>query len=200
MVVPREKLFAEREMIGFLPFQEYDFETKAIQNYEYQKRGPMESDASFKQPIGYAMVWNPKTQKIFVYKRAGEGADYGEKDLFNKYSRGVGGHIEKEDESSENPIRESMKRELEEEIGLTNITDIKPLGYINLEHDVHTYHFCILYLVETPEESIEVDLGENAHGSFMSMEEVKALMDNPDYDIEEWSRTAYDALHNYLNR
>ena len=142
IVVERDKLFGEDYFQGFKNHEEFDYEKIILDNLKIMRRGDAEVDSSHKQPIGYMLIVNPKSKKIFVYLRSGEG---GENRLHGKWSLGVGGHIEPFDIKNKNinPIRKSQLRELKEEIEIIgNILGIKVLGYVNDEEDsVGKVHF-----------------------------------------------------------
>lgn len=135
MVVKNTALFLDitRESKVYTT-DESDFESKILQNYEYMIRGIAEENLEFKQPITYAIVMNEQ-KEIFVYIRGDKNSNAGESRLHDKLAIGVGGHLEKEDQESKNPLRDCLVRELEEEIGLTkeSIVESFPIGYINDE-------------------------------------------------------------------
>ena len=91
-----------------------DFESIILESYEYMVRWEAEVNFDYKQPIPYAIVLN-ENNKIFVYKRGGAGSNAGESRLHEKIAIWVGGHIEREDEGSENILKDSLIREVEEE-------------------------------------------------------------------------------------
>jgi len=94
-----------------------DFESIICDHYEYMIRGEAEVNFDYKQPIPYAIVLNERNE-IFVYKRGGAGSNAGESRLHEKIAIGVGGHIEREDENSENILKDSLIREVEEELNV----------------------------------------------------------------------------------
>jgi len=188
MVVDREKLFANRSFNGFLPAKEFDFERIILENYYFVKRGLAEKDYSKKQPIAYAIIL--KDKNIFAYQRSTSTREHGDERLQHKWSFGIGGHIEKVDES-DNPIISSMLRELEEEVGLKERA-IKLLGYINDESDdVGRVHFGLLYLVETSQ-AIKPVSPELRQGKFISLEMAEKLKEKE--QVESWSKIALSAL------
>jgi len=202
MVVPREKLFSEKQFQGFLHHNETDFNSKILENFEWMRRGDAEINPEFQQPIAYCIIVNKNTKKIFAYQRTEKA---GESRLHNKWSWGVGGHIDVPDHDetkSENPIELSMMRELEEEIGLKKeqITKITPLGYINDDsNSVGKVHFGILYSIETNLKNIEQAEEELSKGKMFSIEELESIKNNPDNYIESWSQISFDPLKKYLN-
>ena len=103
MVISTKKLFEENYFQNFLKQDGLNFEEIILKNFEYMKRGLAEDNPSFKQPIAYVVVVNKKLRRVFAYQRSA-GTGYTETRLRGKWSWGIGGHIEKIDETSKNPI------------------------------------------------------------------------------------------------
>src|SRR3989344_2036569 len=199
IVVEREKLFGENHFEGFKPRSEIDFESRILKNLKSMKRGDAEEAPSHKQPIGYTLIVNPHTRKVFAYQRAGN-ENSGEQRLWNKWSWGVGGHAESIDLTG-NPLRESMLREIEEEIDINGeiMKEIKILGYINEEIDsVSQVHFGILYLIEV-NGTVSPKDSEIARGEMVSLEEVERICSSAEHNVEGWSKIALGPLKNYFD-
>ncbi len=129
MAVQNTFLFADIERkTKVYACDEMDFEAIILKNYEFLVRGPLETNFDYKQPIPYGIVVNNEN-KIFVYQRGGAGSNAGDARLHNKIAIGVGGHIEREDETSSNLLRDALVREVEEEIGISkkDITEVFPI-------------------------------------------------------------------------
>ena len=165
----------------------------------YHPEGNGERDPRFKQPIGYRIIANPFLGKVFAYKRASGDGKYSEGRLEGKWSWGFGGHIEPSDTGNGNPIRESLLRELQEEVK-SESPMIKPdvLGYIYHDFDVHQVHFGILYLVGNYGEKAEPRDSETEVIRLCSLEDLEAICNSPDCQVEEWSRTALEPLRKLL--
>ena len=199
MVVERNSLLGNDSFQGFVPAADADYVSRILGGFKFMKRGEAEIDPKHKQPISYGLIVNPKLGKVFAYKRSSKDKEYSEKRLHGKYSLGVGGHVEQSD--SENPLSESLLREVEEEIGLSKdqITNARVLGYINDDSNpVGEVHFGLLYLIETSAISISPK-SEMMHGELMDLGEVEELMGNPDVDMENWSRIAFGQLKEVLS-
>jgi len=188
MVVDREKLLAGKSFSGFLPANEFNFEKIILDNYYFIKRGLAEKDYGKKQPIAYAVIFS--NRKIFAYQRSSSTKQHGDERLQHKWSWGIGGHIEKSDESN-NPIITSMMRELKEEVGLTKAS-INLLGYINDDSDdVGKVHFGLLYLLETKQQLKPIS-PELKQGRFMIFDDIEKLAEKE--QVESWSKIALLAL------
>jgi len=192
MVVDKDKLFAKKYFNGFLKASEADFEEIILKNYYFIKRGLAEKDYSKKQPIAYAII--AKGKKIFAYQRASSTKEHGDERLQHKWSWGLGGHIEKTDEK-DNPITNSMIRELKEEVGLKD-AEATLIGYINDDSDdVGKVHFGMLYLVETSKE-IKPTSPELKQGMFLTISEIESIAKKE--QVESWSKIALPAIKSCL--
>jgi len=196
LVVKSDVLFKDKNFLGFLPFDDHDFVSPILANHFYHERGDkLENDTSLQQIIPYVWIINPREKKVFAYRRA-SGNTYNEQRLRDKWSCGLGGHIEKED--SEDPIIQGMMRELREEVKMQHYPSPKIVGYLNLGHDVHAVHFGVVALAETDGDVSKGD-EEMAHGQFYTMEELEQIFSNPNNDIEEWTKESWPFVKSYLD-
>ena len=209
--VKRVYLFGENNrdhFQGFRPADEIDYEVRTLQNYEWKRRGDLEDDASMKHPIPYCVIVNPRLKMVFAYQRAG---GHTEGRLAGKYSWGIGGHVEKLDEKGvHNPIKMSMRRELQEEADIEvngkskNVARV--LGYINDDTPsqepgkiaVGQVHLGILYIIETDAEIITPKDAEIANGRLMTIGELEAICADPTMEVESWSQIAFDPVKRFL--
>lgn len=198
MVVRKEDLFQNDFFEGFKPYEEIDYESRILQNYGFMTRKFAEKDPNYKQPIRYCMIVNPSLKKIFSYQRSKKEEHYSEKRLQGKWSWGVGGHIEKLDTLTRNPIQESMLREISEEVEMNGSINPKILGYIYHDFGVNAVHFGILYLIETNSAIIKPRDKEIDNGGLRTVDELELICSNSQYDIEDWSKTSLQPLRNYL--
>src|SRR3989344_7918816 len=99
LVVKRKYLFDNNKNYfnGFSSAENLNFISRILSNMEWKRRGDMEIDPSYKQPIAYCAIVNPESEKVFAYIRSKRDEHYGEKRLQGKLSVGIGGHIEKRD-------------------------------------------------------------------------------------------------------
>ena len=197
MVVKNDKLFQNTERkTGFYYDFEADFEKQILENYEYMVRWKAEENFDYKQPIPYAVVMD-ENGYVFVYKRWGSDSNAGESRLHSKISIWVGGHIEKEEENSQNPIYDTLLREVEEELDVKkdNIKEIEVLWYINNdEDDVNKVHIWVAYLVHLYNSNFDLLDGEIENGEFVSIDELEKMINSGDYDVEAWSKILFDSL------
>jgi predicted NUDIX family phosphoesterase len=171
---------------GVIPIECFLLPSK---NYLVLKdKDEMEKDPSYKQPIDYIVLYNPKPKKIFVYQRSSKKDDYEENRLFGKKSIGVGGHIEADDKD----FIAARERELRDEVGLTSFDyEIVQSWYINdLSDSVGKVHFGRLFLALTDKEVSLRNL-ENVWGRMVSLEEFEK---DHFEDSENWTKLAYPTI------
>lgn len=185
---------------GFIAYDEADFENIILEHYEYQQRWKMEQDTSYQQPIPYVIIHHPESNKFIAYQRGDHTSIVWENRLFAQWSLGVWGHIEKEQENDENPLYTTLFREIEEEMGLTDITNIKILWYIvDRTVPVNLYHLWVLYIAETKTKNITEINGELEDVFFLTKEEIEEIIISPDTELESWSVIAWNAYKKYIN-
>ncbi len=155
MVVPKAILFSNNDLFtGYRSRNDVpDFESIISKNYDFAMRyANAENNESLLQPICYVALINRETKKVFLYKRSKKDKDYGETRLKGRYSIGLGGHVERQDTNSSNPLRESLEREVfrEEVEILGTCNKPKLLGYIYDDSEsVGRVHFGLLCYAET---------------------------------------------------
>lgn len=201
MVVNNKFLFSDIEKESkFYSTLEVNFEEKILRNYEYMIRWEAEVNFEYKQPIWYWVVIN-EDKKIFVYKRWWADSNAWDSRLHNKIAFWVWWHIEKEDEDLENPISDSLIREIEEEINIKheNIKSSKVIWYINNESDeVSQVHIWIAYLVEVKNDNFDLLDWELDNWEFISIEDLENMVNSDKYDTEAWSKILFEPLKKLL--
>lgn len=124
-----------------------------------RRRGDVETDTSLLQPIPYTVVIAPFGEngeaKVLMYKRSSKG---GESRLQDKYSIGVGGHINGIDvenyfasPTEDSPCSACMFRELFEELGVDELNCeavmLHDTPIYDDSEDVSSVHIGLLYTV-----------------------------------------------------
>jgi len=201
MVVSNKAIFwdIEKESKFYYNF-EVNFEKNILDNYEYMIRWDAEINFDYKQPIGYGIVINDDN-KIFVYKRWWSWSNAWEHRLHNKIAFWVWGHIEKDDQYFENPISDSLIREIEEELNIKheNVKSVEAIWYINNEMDeVSKVHIWIAYIVKIHNTNFELLDWELDNWEFVSLSELELMIFSGEYDVESWSKIIFEPLKEYL--
>ncbi len=111
----------------------------------FMKRELAEYDESYRQLIPY-VVFKSEGQYLLLRRTASQS----EKRLHNKYSLGVGGHVNQLDGAVPcwKTFEQGLWREINEEVD-ADILDIEYLGIINdLSSEVSRVHLGVLYIAE----------------------------------------------------
>ena len=185
---------------GFRPAGQINYESIIEKNFLTLTHGSATQNKSLKQPIAYVTIYNVTEKKFFIYQRATEDKDYGEKGLQGKLSLGFGGHMKPLDNKDGGGIRKSLIREIGEETGLTGMLgDIKLLGYVNDEsNDVNRIHFGMLYAARTDSLLISPKDPEIKKWELKTLKEIQKISKDPECKLETWSRIALEPLSELL--
>jgi len=152
-----------------------------LANNQYLPRAAAEHDPSFKQIIPYVVIRNGDLWLLFQRK-----STQSEARLHNKYSLGIGGHINDEcDSDTLDPITSGLYRELAEEITLPNHSTPRYIGVINDdESDVGRVHLGLVFEIHA--ESLDFDLPEadKMTAEWVTSQELQTYRPN----METWSQ------------
>jgi predicted NUDIX family phosphoesterase len=155
----------------------------------YGTRYLMEENFHFKQLIPYiAFISNGK---VLVYKRSNK---IGEGRLVDKYSLGVGGHVDLECDDSKSALDvflDAAIREVKEEINIDiERKDLEVVLSINDDsNDVGKVHFGVGFIIK--KDNLDFTSGEIdklVERKLMSRDEVEKIHDK----FETWSQIFYD--------
>ena len=164
-----------------------------------QRRGDMEEDMSYLQPIPYTII--KQGSKYFAYTRLEGG---GEARLHGKTSIGAGGHMDTIDNAwnFEHLLAVNNARELEEELfildengkeidnhyELSKESTIVGLGYTDIS-SVDAVHIAIYNIITIPENyDVKVKETDVLEGEFKTLEQIKEM------NLENWSKMALSVL------
>ena len=164
-----------------------------------QRRGDMEKDMSYLQPIPYTII--KQGSKYFAYTRLEGG---GEARLHGKTSIGAGGHMDPIDNAwnFEHLLAVNNARELEEELfildengkeidnhyELSKESTIVGLGYTDIS-SVDAVHIAIYNIITIPEDyDVKVKETDVLKGEFKTLEQIKEM------NLENWSKMALSIL------
>ena len=158
---------------------------KIIENHSYCVRREAEIDRDVKQIIPYVVVIHEQMHLLFRRK-----AKQTEARLHDKYSLGVGGHINPTVQK-EDPIVAGLYREFHEELDLDGYSEPKFIGLINDESaDVGIYHLGILFSVIAASSRFSLPESEKMSAEWADKEGLFRR-----YDLmETWSQRYCDFL------
>jgi len=186
LVVDRGKLFSQKNFQGFLQAGEHDFFQNIAENFRFERRNEVENNPAIKQIIPYNILTNGS--KVFLYWRKAKQTDERAKE---KYSVGMGGHINDTDKSKdfEQTIENGRRRELKEEVDLHD-GEVELAGFINDEsNSLNSVHFGIVYLV-TAGENIKIKEEDIMEGQFVDKKDLKKYFDK----MERWPQLVCENL------
>jgi predicted NUDIX family phosphoesterase len=181
--VPRDVLFAG--VVPWLGVGRDGLEgvlERAGRDGTYVPRSAAEMDRSLKQIIPYLVLRDG--DRIFLMKRTRAGGDAR---LHDRYSIGVGGHLNPGDGG----ILGGLAREWREELEADFMPEFEFAGLLNDDTvDVGLHHLGIVYLAEAAGRPVGVRETDKLSGSFEEIEAARAV-----YDLmETWSQLVLDAI------
>ena len=162
---------------------------KIVQNGLFLRRSELEEDPSFKQIIPYAIISDKDS--FYLFRRT---SGQTEKRLHNKFSLGVGGHMNPNDsmESKEQYLIDELKRELYEEVKLLNgclIEDIEFIGFINDDTiSVGSVHIGLLYNIHVSNKEVYINETDKMTADWIDKSNLAEF-----YEVmETWTKIAFD--------
>jgi predicted NUDIX family phosphoesterase len=148
----------------------------------FEPRPAMEADPRFKQVIPYLVLRDGA--RWFLMRRSRAGADAR---LHDRWSIGVGGHLNPGDRD----LAGGLRREWGEELAADFVPDFRPLGLLNDdETDVGAVHLGVVYAADAAGRAVAVRETEKLDGAFADETAVAAVRDR----LESWSELVFDAL------
>jgi predicted NUDIX family phosphoesterase len=186
LVVTEEQFHRAGLFHGFRPFSEDYFRILLDPAHlSFRPRGQVESDPSFKQLIPYVILRSG--DQVFYYRRGSAGT---EKRLQAKRSIGLGGHISREDGTSDF-YRAGLEREIREEVEISSPYTESVLGFIYDDRTpVGSVHLGIVHVLELKEPLAYARETAIAEARFDSL----AAMRDDWEAFETWSQFALEEL------
>lgn len=184
LVVKRNILFPNEAWNGI---HALDFEAwlpRIAQHQEFHPRFLMETDPNYKQIIPYLIFTH--NNKYFLMQRHKKAS---ETRLQSKLTLGIGGHIRKEDMTTNN-IFDWAKREFHEEVSYSGNLRIEPIGVLNDDsNEVGKVHVGFVFLLHGDSDEITVK-SELQSGSMQTLVECLQQKDR----METWSQMVVEWL------
>ena len=149
---------------------------------EYRPRSEMERDPSFKQVIPYLVLRDGA--RYFLMRRSRAGADAR---LHDRWSIGVGGHLNPGDGG----LDLGLRREWHEELVADFTPAFRPVGLLNDDTtDVGQVHLGVVYLADAGGREVAVRETDKLTGEFVPAPAVEAVLER----LETWSRIVFEFL------
>ncbi len=181
-VVPRSSIEDDAGWYG-IRTEDLDAFVEALErDGRYEPRPQMEVDPSFKQVIPYLVLRDG--ERYFLMRRTRAGVDAR---LHDRYSIGVGGHLNPGDGG----VLGGLRREWREEL----VADFEPafrlVGLLNDDTtEVGAVHLGAVYVAEAAGRPVTIRETDKLTGSFAEPHEVAAVADR----LETWSRLCFEFL------
>ena len=181
-VVPRSSIEGGAAWYGIRTDDLDEFVVALERDGRYEPRPQMEADPSFKQVIPYLVLRDG--ERYFLMRRTRAGVDAR---LHDRYSIGVGGHLNPGDGG----VLGGLRREWREEV----VADFEPafrlVGLLNDDTtEVGAVHIGAVYVAEAAGRPVTIRETDKLTGSFVEPHEVAAVADR----LETWSRLCFEFL------
>ncbi len=148
----------------------------------YGSRLEMERDPSQKQIIPYLVLRDG--QRYFLMRRTRAGFDAR---LHDRWSIGVGGHIDPGDDG----VLGGLRREWKEELHADFEPDFVPVALLNDDTtDVGAVHLGVVFVADAGGRPVAVRETDKLEGAFAAPSDVAAVIEG----LETWSRLVFEAL------
>lgn len=149
---------------------------------QYGSRDLMERDPSFKQVIPYLVLRDGP--RYFLMRRTRAGGDAR---LHDRYSIGVGGHLNPGDGG----LLGGLAREWHEELVAAFVPEFRLVALLNDDTtDVGAVHLGAVYVADAAGRPVAIRETDKLTGAFVEPAAVAAVVD----DLETWSRLVFEFL------
>jgi predicted NUDIX family phosphoesterase len=182
LVVPRDALVPEPGWLG-VRTGDLAWALEVVgREGRFLPRAEAERDPSHKQVIPYLVLRD--RDRWFLMRRTRAGGDAR---LHDRWSIGVGGHLNPGDRD----VAGGLAREWTEELVADFEPEYRPVGLLNDDTtEVGSVHVGFVYVADAGGRPVGIRETDKLEGRFASTDEVAAVRD----DLETWSRLVFDAL------
>jgi predicted NUDIX family phosphoesterase len=181
-VVPRATLMDRRGWRGISTVGLEELLEAIEQHGRYQPRDAMERDPAFKQVIPYLVLRDG--QRYFLMRRTRGGRD---ERLHDRYSIGVGGHLNPGDGGLDGGLR----REWAEELRAGFVPQFRLIGLLNDDTtDVGSVHLGVVYVADAAGRPVAIRETDKLTGRFVD----SAAVAEVEAELETWSQLVFEQL------
>ena len=182
LVVPRAAVPDQAGWYGLRTDGLADFVAAVERDGRYEPRSEMEQDPSFKQIIPYLVLRDGP--RYFLMQRTTAGGDVR---LHNRYSIGVGGHLNPGDGG----LLGGLRREWEEELVAGFVPTFRLVALLNDDTTpVGAVHLGAVYLADAGGRPVGIRETDKLTGGFAHVAQVRDVADR----LETWSQLAFEFL------
>lgn len=152
----------------------------------FHPRSAMESDESWKQVIPYPVLRDGAAWFLMRRTKAGRDAR-----LHDRYSIGVGGHVNPEDGGLDGDLSSALRREWLEELSVGFVPEFRFVGLLNDDSTaVGRVHVGLVYEADAAGRPVAIRETEKLSGAFVPAGDIEAVAER----LETWSRIAFEFL------
>jgi len=190
LVVPTASVLAElgggKAWLGIRPAGEADLAALIRREGSFRPRPEVEADPAWKQVIPYPVLRDGDSWFLMRRTKAG-----GDARLHDRYSIGVGGHVNPEDGGLDGDLTVALEREWHEELIVDFVPAFRFVGLLNDDTTtVGQVHVGLVYEGDAAGRPVAISETDKLSGAFVSAAEVAAVTDR----LETWSRIAFEWL------
>ena len=182
LVIPRAALMEDPGWLGVTSEHLEGFEDLVAREGRFEPRPEMEVDRAWKQVIPYLVLRDG--ERYFLMRRTRAGADAR---LHDRWSIGVGGHLNPGDVD----LAGGLRREWHEELRADFDPEFELIGLLNDDTtDVGSVHLGAVYVADSGGLPVTIRETEKLTGRFAPPNEVAEVVDR----METWSALVFDHL------
>jgi predicted NUDIX family phosphoesterase len=182
LVVPRSSLMGDPGWHGITTEGLAAFESIVARDGEFRPRADVEVDRAWKQVIPYLVLRDGA--RYFLMRRTQAGGDAR---LHDRWSIGVGGHLNPGD----GDLAGGLRREWREEVRADFEPEFRLIGLLNDDTgDVGSVHVGAVYVADAAGRPVEIRETEKLTGGFAEPAEVRAVVER----MESWSALVFEHL------
>jgi predicted NUDIX family phosphoesterase len=182
LVIPRASVMDDPGWLGVRGEDLAGFDALVAREGRFRPRPEMELDRSWKQVIPYLVLRDG--ERYFLMRRTKAGGDAR---LHDRYSIGVGGHLNPGD----GDLAGGLRREWREEVESAFEPDFKLIGLLNDDTtEVGSVHLGAVYVADAAGQVVTIRETEKLEGRFASRAEVAAIAER----LETWSSLVFEHL------
>lgn len=182
LVVPRPSLMPYPGWHGITTDGLADFEAIVARDGEFRPRAEVEPDRTWKQVIPYLVLRDGA--RYFLMRRTQAGGDAR---LHDRWSIGVGGHLNPGD----GDLAGGLRREWREEVQADFEPAFELIGLLNDDTtDVGSVHVGAVYVADAGGRAVAIRETDKLAGAFAEPETVAEVVDR----MESWSALVFEHL------
>lgn len=182
LVVPRTSLMSDPGWHGLTTDGLDGFEAIVARDGEFRPRADVEPDRSWKQVIPYLVLRDG--ERYFLMRRTQAGGDAR---LHDRWSIGVGGHLNPGD----GDLAGGLRREWREELAADFEPEFELIGLLNDDTtDVGSVHVGAVYIADAAGRAVAIRETDKLSGGFADPAAVREEMER----METWSALVFEHL------